>query len=178
MGYIEGLVAKDMVTVNENTHGSLPFTFLNVFWTEDLKTLKGDGMVGLSAGKIGDRDHSMLVPYLFNSGQIPYNVFQLDLADKDCPKETSRVIFGGTSLYSNNLTWIPVISRTHWTVSLARASNLQIAQPSKILFDTGSTFSFIPRNTYDELIELLKSKNPNCGIKGKHFVCPGESASD
>jgi hypothetical protein len=178
MGYIEGIVSTDMVTVNKESYGTIPFTFLNVNWAEDLKTLKGDGMVGLSAGIIGDRDHSLLVPYLYNSGQIPYNIFQLDLADKDCPSETSRVIFGGTSLYSNSLTWIPIVSRNHWTVSLDGTSHLPVDYQTKIIFDTGSTFSFIPQETYDCLIRILKSINPKCGIKGKHFVCPGDAADD
>ena len=64
-----------MVTVNQDSIGNSPFTFLNVQYAEDLKTLKGDGMVGLSAGKIGETDHTLLVPYLYSSGQIPYNIF-------------------------------------------------------------------------------------------------------
>lgn len=75
MGYVEGIIAQDMVTVNQNSYGNSPFTFMNVEYAEDLKTLKGDGMVGLSAGKIGDVDHTLLVPYLYNSGLIPYNIF-------------------------------------------------------------------------------------------------------
>ena len=75
-------------------------------------------MVGLAAGPIGKTDHSMLVPYLFESGQIPFAVFQLDLADKDLKEDQSRVIFGGTSLYSNQLKWISVISGKHWVVQL------------------------------------------------------------
>ena len=36
---------------------SCTFTFLNVIYSDDLHTLKGDGILGLSAGPLGDKPH-------------------------------------------------------------------------------------------------------------------------
>jgi hypothetical protein len=82
--------------------------------------LKGDGILGLSAGPLGDNPHELIVPYLFYKGMIPYNIFQLDLANKDNSEEESRVIFGGTSISNKILkkAWMPLISKVHWTVYL------------------------------------------------------------
>jgi len=75
-GYVEGWVSKDVCVVDkEIKRPSKLFKFLDVGNAQDLVTLKGDGMVGLAAGPIGKTDHSMLVPYLFESEQIPFAVF-------------------------------------------------------------------------------------------------------
>lgn len=58
-GYIEGWLSQDFIAFLDN-HESLEskqqknfFQFMNVFYAHDLTTLKGDGMMGLSAGVIG-----------------------------------------------------------------------------------------------------------------------------
>jgi hypothetical protein len=48
---------------------------LDVIYADDLHTLKGDGILGLSAGPLGDNPHELIVPYLFYKGMIPYNIF-------------------------------------------------------------------------------------------------------
>lgn len=93
---------------------------MDIIYADDLHTLKGDGILGLSAGPLGDNPHELIVPYLFYKGMIPFNIFQLDLANKDDLEEKSRVIFGGTSIPNEilNKAWMPLISKVHWTVFL------------------------------------------------------------
>ncbi len=85
-GYIEGEICKDKMSLEKGVTGS-DFQFLNVFYAEDFLTLKSDGIIGLSAAPIGSNIHTLFVPYLYYSNQIPFNIFQLDLANKDNPKE-------------------------------------------------------------------------------------------
>lgn len=57
------------------TDKSCMFTFLDVTYADDLHTLKGDGILGLSAGPLGENPHELIVPYLFYKGIIPFNIF-------------------------------------------------------------------------------------------------------
>lgn len=53
---------------------------------------------------------------------------------------------------------MPLVSKVHWTVYLENITlngvNINIFS-KKVLFDTGSTFSFIPEKDFNSLIALI-----------------------
>lgn len=92
------------------------------------------------------------------------------------------MIFGGTSLHPDELKdrWMSIISTQHWVVKLdsvqlpGQSSNLFKA--SRLLFDSGSTFSFMPQADFDTLVNHILLANFECKTVQRHLVCPHDDS--
>jgi hypothetical protein len=78
---------------------------------------------------------------------------------------------------------MPITSDVHWIVNLHKfeLQGMKIEVKSKsVLFDTGSTFSFMPKDDFDIFIKEILKADPLCKFINDQFVCPSSpfGASD
>jgi hypothetical protein len=68
-----------------------------------------------------------------------------------------------------------IISDLHWVVPLHKldlGGNKLPIKSTSVLFDTGSTFTFMPEHDFNLFLDEIKKIEPKCAFKKEHFVCP------
>eukprot|EP00916_Digyalum_oweni_P003456 GHVL01006267.1.p1 GENE.GHVL01006267.1~~GHVL01006267.1.p1 ORF type:complete len:657 (-),score=175.88 GHVL01006267.1:93-2063(-) len=170
---IDGYWFSDLVALGDACQRNLPVrSYMGCHSDENrlFYTQKASGIMGLAFAR--QREHKTLIDNLFeHTNEINKNVFSMCLADHG-----GLLSIGGwnsTMHIDDNIVWTKIVDHIYYTVELKEGrigddSLLGRGSWGRTIVDSGTTFTYLPTDMYNLLINYIQDhcNNTNlCGIK-------------
>ncbi|KAH8266655.1 hypothetical protein KR018_007693, partial [Drosophila ironensis] len=158
-GSLTGYLSTDTVTVNGLSIQSQTFAESTTEPGTNFNNCNFDGILGMAYEALA-RDG--VVPPFYNmvsQGLVDSSVFSFYLARDGTSTQGGELIFGGSdsSLYSGDLTYVPVSQQGYWQFTMAGASidGYGLCEDCQAIADSGTSLIVAPYDAYVALSELL-----------------------
>ncbi|KAH9485313.1 Pepsin A [Psilocybe cubensis] len=132
--------------------------------SDDFNSYPNSGLLGMAFGSIAASGKPTFFENLINEKQLAAPIFSVHLERGE--ENGSEICFGcvNDDKMIGKVHWIPVVSKTYWSVALERVS----ATPTAVIdspgvvaaIDTGTTLIYLPRNIATELYGLIPASKP------------------
>ncbi|KAH7919356.1 acid protease [Leucogyrophana mollusca] len=176
VGEVRGTLAHDTVTV-----GSLPATsqyFGAVSQvSDDFNDTPSDGLIGLAFGSIASSRHPTFFETLMTQRRVAAPLFSIFLARKEA--HGSEICFGCYDVTKTigPITWVPVKSRTYWSVSMDGLFVNGMTMPVVVTaaIDTGTTLIYVPDLVARQLYNQIPGSQKESGVFDGFYSYPCSS---
>ncbi|KAG8715863.1 hypothetical protein FRC09_016226 [Ceratobasidium sp. 395] len=157
-GWAQGTLAQDRVTVGnlvvENQHIGAATDV-----SEDFRGSPASGVLGMAFGSISTIKKPTFFENLLANTQVTAPLFSVHLTRGK--EQGSELCIGciNTSKYSGEIYWIPVKSKTYWSIEMTGysldGSPQLFGAPITAAIDTGSTLIYLPLHEAEALYEHI-----------------------
>lgn len=164
-GSAQGELVYAPVTLADASLSSFKIGLLEDNTFSDFSNSPYDGLVGLAWPALSSEFNvPSLVPAMYSAGEIPNNLFSMYFA----PNGTGGELNLGEideSLYSGNLTWLPLVQKSWWTVNLNSVIvgyNASVANGSgkqTTIIDSGTSLIIGPNSDIIDLMDQIQSSS-------------------
>ncbi|XP_030568496.1 lysosomal aspartic protease-like [Drosophila novamexicana] len=158
-GSLSGILATDIVNVNGLSVESQTFAEATNEPGTNFNDANFDGILGMAYQSLAVDN---VVPPFYNmvsQGLVDQSVFSFYLARDGTSSQGGELIFGGSdsSLYSGDLTYVPISEQGYWQFTMAGASidGQSLCDNCQAIADTGTSLIVAPANAYMQLNEIL-----------------------
>ncbi|XP_034486466.1 lysosomal aspartic protease-like [Drosophila innubila] len=159
-GSLSGILSADTVDVNGLTISGQTFAEATNEPGTNFNDALFDGILGMAYQTIAQDN---VVPPFYNmvdQGLVDDSVFSFYLArDGTSTTQGGELIFGGSdsSLYSGELTYVPVSEQGYWQFTMASADidGNNLCDDCQAIADTGTSLIVAPAAAYETLSEIL-----------------------
>ena len=173
-GKLQGYKATDKMTIGSISVAEFPM--LLAIEEEDLQSTKFDGILGLALGRYYP-EYPTVLESLKSNNLISSGMFSMYLGED--PGSTNRKIgelmFGGydPKYALSEFQWMSVRKESeilYWStdllgLSLGSTENVTLTMNNlPIIFDSGTSFLYLPQDTINALIKRAKQVGISCGL--------------
>lgn len=173
-GSLQGYKATDKMTIGSISVADFPM--LLAIEEQDLSSSKFDGIMGLALGR-NYPEYPTVLESLKSNNLISTGMFAMYLGED--PGSTNRKIgelmFGGydPKYALSEFQWVSVRKETeilYWStdllgLSLGSTENVTLTKTNlPIIFDSGTSFLYLPQDTINALVKRAKSVGISCGL--------------
>ena len=191
IGFVEGNLCYDTVSLNSNGNFKVnELLFLNVKNQQNLSGTVGDGVFGLGVYNEDD-PHISFIDSLYTQNQINEPAFSFYLMGVN---NISKIYIGDifkneyiANLFKSNINECLVDSNSlYWEcfsqdIKISSKDNIKekiFYSNSTFIFDTGSSYTMIPKNDFDIIFNFLNLEH-NCILnKFNELLCQCNSEKD
>ncbi|KAI0256411.1 aspartic peptidase domain-containing protein [Lactifluus subvellereus] len=144
-GRVAGKVVTDVVSIAGLTIANQAFGAVNNR-SEEFGKQPNDGLIGMAFGTIAQCQQPTFFENLIKARKLPAPLFSVHLSRH--AEEGSSVCFGCTdpNWTTGPVTWLPVISKTYWAISMDGLWANGNKAPAKLTaaIDTGTSLIYLP----------------------------------
>ncbi|EDW66355.1 lysosomal aspartic protease [Drosophila virilis] len=158
-GSLSGFLSTDTVDVNGLVIKSQTFAEATSEPGTSFNNAKFDGILGMAYQSLAVDN---VVPPFYNmvsQGLVDQSVFSFYLARDGTSSQGGELIFGGSdsSLYSGDLTYVPISEQGYWQFTMAGASidGQSLCDNCQAIADTGTSLLVVSEAAYDILNNVL-----------------------
>lgn len=188
LGYVEGDVIEDKVSINEGIMSIESFRMLLVNFESDLEGTVADGILGLGLDTDSNSQSSFIYS-LYRAKEITTPVFSFYLTDS---KKLSRLFIGdifenayvfnlfnkvgikgcnvevGAKYWQCQLNEISIEDLSNKTTkNTTKFDKVFFSTDSRVIFDSGTSYIIVPGNDFLSIVSYLMSRNNEgevCGV--------------
>ncbi|KIJ67518.1 hypothetical protein HYDPIDRAFT_173994 [Hydnomerulius pinastri MD-312] len=164
-GDVSGTLAHDIVTVGSFGVPDQYFGAVNSV-SQNFAEAPNDGLAGLAFSTISNSGKPTFFENLIAQGSVQVPLFSVYLTRGQL--QGSEICFGcietskvTRDTKSRTVQWVPVISKTYWTVDMNGVSvNNQLVSTSGLhgVIDTGTSFIYVPQATANDIYNLCTER--------------------
>ncbi|KAI0295853.1 aspartic peptidase domain-containing protein, partial [Multifurca ochricompacta] len=144
-GQVSGKLARDVVSIAGFTVSDQAFGSVSTE-SSDFDNQPNDGLIGMAFGTIARSGQSTFFENLIKERKLAQPLFSVHLSRHQ--ERGSSVCFGcvDSSRAAGPVTWLPVISKTYWAISMDNLWANGAETPAKLTaaIDTGTTLIYVP----------------------------------
>ncbi|KAI0313898.1 aspartic peptidase domain-containing protein [Amylostereum chailletii] len=161
-GQVSGKLVEDVVSVAGLTVSSQGFGAVSSE-SSDFDDQPNDGLIGMAFGTIAQSRRATVFEGLIKERAVKSPLFGIHLERRHA--QGSEVCFGcyDTSKTTGAITWVPVTSKTYWSVGMdGVVANGQTAKTNiYAAIDTGTTLIYLPSTITAQFYKLIGGKAAN-----------------
>ncbi|XP_017025352.1 lysosomal aspartic protease [Drosophila kikkawai] len=136
------------------------------------------GILGLAYKSISEDNVPTVFDNLIAQGKLDKPIISFYLKRDGTAVQGGEVILGGvdSSLYSGNLTWVPVSKKAYWqfTVTHIKSEGVVLCSGCQAIADTGTSLIVVPLAAFKKIVSLSGATTNGAG---EAFVACGRTAS-
>lgn len=155
-GSVSGIQAYDTVTIGDLSVTDQEFALVSTVFN-GYSSGKFDGLLGLGYEILSVNQATTPLDNMYNEGLISDKVFAFKLGNSD--GEDGELLFGGidSSLYTGDITYVPVVEQAYWEISLDGVSvdGTTYGSSTKAIVDSGTSLLTGPTSTVSKIASTL-----------------------
>ncbi|TFY72126.1 hypothetical protein EVG20_g882 [Dentipellis fragilis] len=155
-GQVSGTLATEVVSIGGLTVESQAFGAVNQE-SRDFDGQPNDGLIGMAFGTIAQSRHPTFFENLIQARRLATPLFSVHLARNQATG--SEICFGcyDSSKTAGGITWVPVKSKTYWSVGMDAVVVNKHAASTNIYaaIDTGTTLIYLPAQLAASVYALI-----------------------
>ncbi|KAH8410556.1 hypothetical protein KR009_001335, partial [Drosophila setifemur] len=159
-GSLTGYLSTDTVVVNGLSIKRQTFAESTNEPGTNFNDANFDGILGMAYEALAVDEVTPPFYNMVSQGLVDNSVFSFYLARDGTSTKGGELIFGGsdTSLYSGDLTYVPISEQGYWQFTMAGATidGYSLCDDCQAIADTGTSLIVAPYNAYITLSELLE----------------------
>ncbi|KAI9457083.1 acid protease [Lactarius psammicola] len=144
-GNVSGRLVMDVVSIAGLTVADQAFGAISAR-SDDMDRQPNDGLIGMAFGTIAQSRRPTFFESLIAQRKLAAPLFSVHLSRHE--ESGSSVCFGcvDSSRATGPVTWLPVVSRSYWTVSMDGLWANGVRAPTKLTaaIDTGTSLIYVP----------------------------------